>query len=213
MQSLKPILLFAAKFFGSYIFLIILVIFTGFNKSHAEWFANRCDSIFENFFDAAQIHSNVISSPNTKSRNDVQLRIFSQQIIKKARTEAKAKGQKNVDIDGVLWSFNSQRTVLMPLLFLLALIIAYPVTWKRKLVPTAIALGLFFLFWFLMMTGVLMLKMHQDTQFFSDYQLPNFFAGFIYNLLYSLVETSFLIMFLIWGITMIRVEDFKQLIK
>lgn len=211
MKSFKPILFFAGKFFLSYILLIVLVTSLGLNKNHSNCFANSCDGIFKNFFSAAQIHAASIEKTGD-SNHDIRFQIYSQQTIKKARAEAKAKGQKNINIDGVLWTFNTERTVLMPLLFLLALIIAYPAPIKRKLISAALALGLFFLFQFFFMTGALMFKMHEDTAFFADYSVSNFFAGFIKNLLRTNVETSFLIMFLIWGITMTRIEDFKKLI-
>ena len=179
------------------------------NENHANLFARIYGGVFENFFNEAQIQTSGIK-PNA-GVDDIQFMIYNTKTIKKARAEAKAKGQKNVTIDGLSWSFNAQRTVLMPLLFLLALIIAYPAPWKRKLIGTALALLLFFLYYWLFMAGALKLKMHQDNLFFSEYQLSDFSAGFFNNWLYSAVETGFMVVFFIWVVTTIRIEDFKNL--
>ncbi|RMG85463.1 MAG: hypothetical protein D6714_05945 [Bacteroidetes bacterium] len=204
-------MVFAGKFFLSYILLIVLVLSLGLNKSYSNWFANRCDGIFGDFFSVAQIHAASIEKTGD-SKHDIQFQIYSQQTIKKARAEAKLKGQNNVNVEGVLWTINAERVSLMPLLFLLALIIAYPAPIKRKFMSAALALGLFFLFQFFFMMAALMFKMHEDPVFFADYSMPDFFARFIENLLRTNVETSFLIVFLIWGVAMIRTEDFKKLL-
>ena len=211
MPSLKPLLLFVGKFFGAYILLIILTLSLNLNDSHANLFAGIYGGVFENFFDEAQIQTTGIKP--AAGVDDVQFMIYNTETIKKARSEAKAKGQRNVTIDGLSWSFNAQRTVLMPLLFLLALIIAYPADWKRKLIGTAIALLVFYLYYLFFMAGALKLKMHQDKLFFPQYQLSDFSAGFFNNWLYSAVETGFMVMFFVWVVTMIRVEDFKKLLK
>ena len=211
MSSLKPLLLFVGKIFGAYIFLIILTLSLNLNENHANLFASIYGGVFENFFNEAQIQTSSIK-PNA-GVDDVQFMIYNTETIKKVRAEAKAKGQTNVTIDGLSWSFNTQRTILMPLLFLLALIIAYPAPWKQKLIGTAIALLLFFLYYLLFMAGALKLKMHQDSGFFPEYQLSDFSAGFFNNWLYSAVETGFLVMFFVFVVTTIRIEDFKNLLK
>lgn len=210
MKTLKPLWTFVGKFFLIYLSLIALFLFGGLDKSYSRLFANVNDSVFRNFFNEAEIYAEPLEAEGL--RDDVQFKIFNKNDIAKAKENARISNQKNVNIDGVLWSFNSVRVVLMPFLFLLSLILAYPHSIRRILVSIGSAFLCFLFFFFMYMMWALMFKMHENQTFFEGYQLSNFSANFIQKFVISSVETGFLFMFFIWAITTIRLEDFKKLL-
>ena len=98
------------------------------------------------------------------------------------------------------------------LLFLVALALAYPASWRYRLRSLALALMLFLPLSFVLLYAKFLYQMHLDTTVFGHYQLPAFWAGFMRNLSLSLAEARFIFILLLWGAVMVRREDLRQVI-
>ena len=212
MGKLNLLLRFGGLLFLYYIGLMALALSTGFAGAYLKWHCGCAEALWGNATPVAQI--SCVGQKTGKGRYDaeVEYRFIDKQELARLTEQAQRSGQADVQLNAFGWSYNFMRIELFPLLFLVALVLAYPASWRYRLQSLALALMLFLPLSFVLLYAKFLYQMHLDTTVFGHYQLPAFWAGFMRNLSLSLAEARFIFILLLWGAVMVRREDLRQVI-
>lgn len=208
MNNLKPLLIFVGKFFLFYIAFVVLVQTTGFTDAYRNGLVGVYSSLYSNIYENADIKTEGIKG---HTGDDVQFTFANKLAIEKAKAEARQTGQVKTNIRGFKWSFNTYRVDLMFVLFLLALILAYPSSILKKVISLLISLGIYYLISFSLLGGRMLYKFHLNQSVFPEYNLSKISEQFLSTATNMHTEGMFFIAILIWAIVMIDRNDFQKL--
>ena len=208
MNSIKPLLIFAGKFFLFYIAFVVLVQSTGFTKTYRNAFVNACSVFYKNIYENAEIKCDKL---NGNGLDDIEFTFANKLDITKAKEEARQTGQVKTTIKGFKWTFNTYRVDLMFILFLMALILAYPSGFIKKIIGLLIGAAIYYLISFSLLGGRMLFKFHGNQSVFPEYNLSKISEQFLSTATNMHTEGMFFVAVLIWAVVMIRKEDFQKL--
>ena len=211
MSRLQQLSRFGGLLFLYYIGLMILSLATGFSGAYLKWHCGCAEAIFGNATSAAQIDCVGPKPGAAMYDTEVEYRFIDKAELERQTEQARRSGQADVKLNVFGWSYNFNRIELFPLLFLMALVLAYPASWRYRLQSLGIAVLLFIPLSFALLGAKFLYQMHLNTTVFSHYQLPVLGASFMRYLSLSLSEARFIFIILLWGVVMVRWEDLRRL--
>lgn len=208
MKNIRPLLFFGGKFLLIYVLLIMVANTSFFQKTYREIYMIGAKAV------SGVVHQNAVITceklDGGKTDDDIVFTFANKSSIEKAKEEARNSGQAQTNIKGFKWSFNIYRVDLMFLLFFLALVLAYPANWKRKAKGLFLGLLIYYLLSYLLLYGRMLLQMAKNKQVFPEYELGAFGDGLLTTATNMHTEGMFFIVLLLWGVLLIRTEDFNS---
>ena len=210
-HKLKLLLRFGGKLFFYYIALMALTLSTGIAGAYLQWHCNCAETLWGEATSVAQISCVGQRSGKGAYAAEAEYRFLDKQEVARLTEQARNTGQADIKLQAFGWSYNFMRIELFPLLFLIALVLAYPASWQYRLRSLLIALLLFIPLSFGLLYAKFLYQMHLDTTVFSHYHLPAFWGNFMHYLSLSLAEARFIFIFLLWCAVMVRREDIVSL--
>ena len=208
MKTIRPLLLLAGKFLLIYILLIVLTNTTGCHKLYRDFYVNAATVVAGNVYKNADVKCEKLDNGGG---DDIVFTFANKSAIEKAREEARRTGQTKTNIKGFKWSFSTYRVDLMFLLFFIALVLAYPTGFIRKIIGLLIGLFIYYLISFFLLGGRVLFQFHKNKSVFPEYNLSNLSEQFLSTATNMHTEGMFFIAFLIWAVVMVGRDDFRKL--
>lgn len=209
MDSLKFLIRFSLKFLGAYIGLLLLFSFSGGTELIRDIYGNMGQSIFQNWSNVAEIHA----KPNKEDKNnDLVFQIVDRQKLAKLQAELRQKGGEQQDIQVLSFNTNSRTTVLMPLIFFLSLIIAYPSNIRHKILSFFLGLLPLLFYIFFKLGCMLFYSIDTNPEFFPDYEFSAFTNKFLFVVDSLFIEAAYIVAIVIWVVVCVRKEDLKSIL-
>ncbi len=156
----KNLIISVALFFIFYIFLTWFLPTTGLDRSYYKTFISINQSLYKDygnhgkveFLEAKSNTSTYQRHPFKKYDDDVLIKMMNQQQIDNAVADAKRRKLRSVNVGHAEFYVNTWQYAVIPMIFLMALILATPINWKspkawgKKAVMLLVGLALFNLF-------------------------------------------------------------------
>lgn len=222
MNQLKPILTFTWKFLALYFGLMIFFYLTGLSEAYRNTYASFSDSVYKNLITNAEIYCKPTDNPANEKNLEYAFskkgELVNFDFINKTQKEAAMKASRSnsgerVGVQAFSWTCNIVRTDLLPFIFLLALVLAYPAGWKRKLKHLGMAVLAFQFYLFLVHYGFLSYQIDSRSAFFPNYELSSIMNTFYKYFLSSFSEINHVVVILIWVLICFRKDDFSRIFK
>jgi len=206
MKSHKILLGFVLKFFLIYVLLFAAAAYFGVDNMARDFYASTGQKLFKDISDEAEILG--VSYFDKKRNTNVLFQIRSKEKLKQLRAEMARTGQTNANMETIGYYSNSRQTHLMPLILLLSLILAYPSSLLRKILPIIIGVFLLFLYIYFKLGCSLLYTIDSSEIFFPGYNFSSFTHGFLEIVFNIIVDGAYIVVALIWFSVCVRFEDF-----
>ncbi len=133
-------------------------------------------------------------------------------LIEQIKREAKARGQKSIDLSAEFFTVYLNSMWRIPICFLIALFLATPVAWKQRLINLLIAIPILFL---LVHIKFFFVTLYRLSVVYPDvYDLNPVTSGIAYFFENSVeLGATILLIMLIWVISFFRKGNWKKLIQ
>jgi hypothetical protein len=148
--------------------------------------------------------------PEKLEKYEIIISMTNDNLIQKAKDEYKRTGV-NLGAEGLTTELNTWNFVYLPMMFMVALILAAPVVWKRKVI--ALPVGILLMHWFIVFKiYVFVYDKFQDYEWLALSELSPFKAKMLDKSaeLFVHLGTSMFIAVLIWFVTCFSKEDWKK---
>lgn len=134
----KNLIISVILFFAFYVLLTWLLPATGLDRTYYKSFISLNESFYKNygehgkveFLEAKSNTSTYQRHPFKKYDDDVLIKMMNQQQIDNAVADAKRRGLKSVNVGHAEFYVNTWQYAMIPMIFLMALILATPINWK-----------------------------------------------------------------------------------
>ena len=190
MESLKFLIRFSLIFLGTYIGLLLLFSFTGADNLIRDIYGNIGQGIYQNWSNVVEIHAKPIDDDKT---DDLLFQIVDRKKLAAMQAELRQKGSSQQDMQVLSFNTNSRTTVLMPLIFFLSLIIAYPSNLKHKLISFLWGLLPLLFYIFFKLGCMLFYCIDTSEAFFPDYELSGFMHQFLFVVDSLFIEAAYIL--------------------
>jgi hypothetical protein len=140
----------------------------------------------------------------------IRARLDSQAKVDAQMQAAREQGLKTLDLKFPTYNIALFEFFIFPLLFFLALLIATPVPWKRKLAASAIGLLLLLIFMFFKTYFITLYHLQRNQ--IAEYQMSEFWEGLIGKVQvgFNNITTALIVATLIWAVTVFKKSDWKK---
>lgn len=205
MLNVDKIIRFFALFLGFYFLLILFHTVPSIESAHNKFFATFEEIVFNTFHPRSHVDFSTDVESEGIQNMDVVLKIYDTATYKsfKSKNRGNTTGLKPRQ----LMAFPANQSYRLPTIFLLALLFATPMSWKRKLVSTIVAM---FLLYVLLAMKVTYLMDFEDGKNTSGGSLWHFLSGIVgTNKSYD--ELFYLFVLNIWAIVSFSKEGVKNL--
>jgi len=210
MNPSKIIFPFALKFFVLYLVLFGVAVSTNFGNQIRDTFGNVAANFMNEVIDEAVIKSAPMDQSEKETSMNLLFKMMEKSRFQKIYQEIKTTGKTTQSQVTLGHSTNTHTTVLMPIVFLLSLIIAYPSGLKRKIVPLLVGPIVMLFYIFFKLWCALLYEIDNSEEYFPNYDLSNFGNSFVGVIDGLFIEAAYIVAVVIWIVICVRIEDFKD---
>lgn len=207
MKSVKVLRNFGLKFFGLYFLLFLVAHFSGLDNGLRKFYASTGTNLFKNISSKAEING-LVYEDKEKGTN-VLFQVHNKKRLDEIRREMVRTGKTNVNVETLGIYSSSRTTLLMPLIFLISLILAYPSDFRRKIISLIAGIVLFLTYAFFKLGCSLIHSIDESQEYFPDYELSGFLSKFLAVVAGLIVDGAYVVVALIWFLVCVRISDFK----
>lgn len=197
-------------FFGAYILLYIFTMLPGIKPPIASAYKSMANTFvvpsFSNAYLLFEQNPGMTSDPY-----GLRVRLESQARVDEQMQAARQQGLKTIDLKFQTYNIFLFEFFIFPLLFFVALLLATPVAWRRKLQPLLIGTVLILVFMFFKTYFITLYHLQRNQV--EAYQMSEFWEGVIgkVQLGFNNITTALITATLIWALTVFRKGDWKKL--
>lgn len=211
MDPFKVILSFALKFLAVYIGALLFLTLTGTDQLMRDAYGNIGEKLYQNWSDEVEIHVKTLDVE--EEENDLLFQIVDKKRLEEVRKEMRETGKSDKQIKTLAFKTNSKTTFLMPLIFFLALVVAYPSGFKHKLLSFLIGVLPLLLYIFFKLGCMLFYTIDESEEFFPSYVLSSFSNNILYVIDSLFIEAAYIVGVVVWIMVCVRKQDFKGLLE
>jgi len=205
MSPFKIIFSFGVKFLATYFLVFLIAVTTGFDDKVRDFCANSTVRVYDNLIDEAIIQT----KPIEEEHRNLLYQIINKNKYEEIQKMLRAGDSNRMDIPTVGYKTNTNNGLLMPFIFLLSLIVAYPSSFRQKIIPLVLGSLLVWIFVFIQIGCSIIYAIDNSEQYFPSYELPNFLRYIVALVEKIFIEVSYIFTVLIWILVGVRLEDFK----
>lgn len=206
MKSRKILISFVLKFLVIYILLFAVAPIIGLDNMARDFYSSTGQKLFENLSEEAEIFG--VNYDDKVRGTNVLFQVRSKEMLKKLRAEMLRTGKTNVNMQTIGFYSNSRQTHLMPFILLLSLILAYPSSLRKKILPIIIGTFLLFVYIYFKLGCSLLYTIDSTETYFPNYELSSFTYNFLEIVHNIVVDGAYVVVALIWFAVCVRFEDF-----
>lgn len=204
MPKLPKFASFLLRFFVAYFLLVLVANLSGFRNGFTDWFAERNTNKYKDFIPQTEAS---FQSNTELGEHDLNIIFINNKTREEIIAEARRTGKQNVNLDISASPFSVWDYWLLPFIVLMALVVAMPGGWKRKLQSLALGLVVLYLFT-LFRYRKTMWHLANDSPNLEPLGLSDFSQSFLKGLhQMQSIEFIFISTFLIWALTSLRREN------
>ncbi|MEM7102517.1 MAG: hypothetical protein AAF502_05230 [Bacteroidota bacterium] len=213
LRSPKKLFIYFGLFIGIYIGMIFLVRGTGLDTAYRSFFCSYQMAWFNAFGDD-EVEMTITPQPYALFEgSDITFTFMNKAEKAHAIRDAQARGLTNVSVKTANWGLNTWLYAVMPLLFFIALLIATPVPWKRRVITFIVGITILHLY-FCMRLNLELGEQVAFSDFLSTKPVSDFSRttwDFMHRVLN--LEFNYFVGVVVWLVFTFRKKDFRGFLK